>query len=394
MESLFNSISEAYILITLIFLFSMFSVAKFNGYTRRESVIEYENMIIPGIIIFVIFVLSNTLSVYKLILFAELIFYIIITIERLTKKIWHIAMNIILSLVISLVLVYGNYLPLLVNINIRWFAIVQIVSISLYFILKPKASENKTAKIHFTNALSSLTFLFIYSQDGAFVVLLIKVFYFIILFKELSNICKNEKLKVKKKYESIKDDFDEEVRRQVKSQLFYMELSKEKMSEIAKLDDMTKVYNKKTILNKIKENIENKDVKTFSLLIFDIDNFKSVNDELGHIQGDKCIINLANKAKESLRDNDMVGRYGGDEFFAVINDADLHTAVQIAERLRQNVDKSEDPHYTISIGIANYPNDAEDDKALIKYADDGLYIAKNKGRNRLGYLKKQAIQKK
>ncbi len=390
MSPLLQMVSEAHILITIIIEFSLFTLANFCAFAKKDEVCLYRAFLLPVLITFTIFVFTNTLSSYKLILIAETLFFILVAIYSIIKSKLNTIFILILGVAIPLVLIYTDYLAVLSDVNIMYYGIAHISSIVLYFLInmKIKGADN-AEKIHFVNAIATLVLLFFYNQDGSFFMLAIRIFYFIVLYTNIVVLCKTEKEVMDKKFAAIKEDFDDEVRREVKSQLFYMEISREQMSEIAKLDDMTKVYNKKTILNFIKEDIQDKKVKTFSLLIFDIDNFKNINDSYGHIQGDKCIIQLARMAEECLRDNDKIGRYGGDEFFAIISGADLTTAAQVAERLRKKVETTNDPHYTISIGIANYPNDAENQKDLIKYADDGLYIAKNKGRNSLGYLPKK-----
>lgn len=213
-----------------------------------------------------------------------------------------------------------------------------------------------------------------------------RLVYFVLLFRDLIQVVRNEKQKEENRLALIEQDFEDEVRKQVKARLFHMERSREKMAEIAKIDKLTGVYNKNTILNAIKDKLQDKRCTTFSLLMFDIDKFKQVNDNLGHIAGDKCIVEVARIAQDCVRGGDMVGRYGGDEFFVLLDGADLKTAIVVAERLRKGVEKTKDPSITVSIGISNYPTDASIVKDLIKHADDGLYIAKNKGRNALGYF--------
>lgn len=389
MRSFFNLVTEAHVLFTLLFLFSSFTLAKWGSWSKKEELPLYKNMLLPGLIILTVFLLSNSAPVYKTVLLAELVLYAVSSVSALIKRSLHSYLSLILGIGGSLFLIFSPGLNDLFHYNLRWFCLAHILSIALFLLveLKQKGS-NKAEKIHIANALSSVILLFSNGQDAAFFMLAVRLFYFVTLFKALQLHCKQEREDYESKLGRLKEDFDDAVRLEVKTQLFYTNLSKEKMAEIAKLDDLTKTYNKKTILNAIKDKIADKKIKTFSLLIFDIDKFKNINDSFGHIQGDKCIVELANIAKDSLRENDMLGRYGGDEFFALIHEAELHTAVQVAERLRKNVEKTEDPHYTISIGIANYPTDALTDTELIKYADEGLYIAKEKGRNALGYLPK------
>jgi len=181
------------------------------------------------------------------------------------------------------------------------------------------------------------------------------------------------------------------VRKEVNQRIFYLELSKEKMAQIHKTDNLTGALTKKAMLDMLDKMTTDKDKRTFSILMFDIDKFKTVNDTLGHIVGDKCLKILAQHARQSIRDHDHLCRFGGDEFLIILPDADLKTAVVVAERFRRNIEKTDDPHFTVSIGIANYPTDASGTKDLLQHADDGLYISKDKGRNKVSYLNKKSL---
>ncbi len=119
--------------------------------------------------------------------------------------------------------------------------------------------------------------------------------------------------------------------------------------------------------------------------MFDIDSFKSINDNLGHIAGDKCLKHMAFLARQSIRDDDQLGRYGGDEFIIVLPTANLKTAAIVAERFRKNVEQTDDPHFTVSVGISAYPENGSTVKELIAQADAGLYLSKQNGKNRCSY---------
>ena len=86
-----------------------------------------------------------------------------------------------------------------------------------------------------------------------------------------------------------------------------------------------------------------------------------------------------------MREFDLIGRYGGDEFVIVLPGTSQHHALQIAERFRKTIEQTDAPHYTISIGIATYPRDGITVKALIEAADAGLYKSKARGRNTVSY---------
>ncbi len=125
----------------------------------------------------------------------------------------------------------------------------------------------------------------------------------------------------------------------------------------------------------------------FSLLFFDIDHFKSVNDAFGHAQGDQVLIQTAERVQSVIRDTDQCFRYGGDEFVLILPNTDKEDACRMAERLlaliSQRHFEAETPlHLTISIGIATFPLDAVEGRKLLVVADERNYRAKQQGRNR------------
>ncbi len=124
-----------------------------------------------------------------------------------------------------------------------------------------------------------------------------------------------------------------------------------------------------------------------AVAIFDIDHFKRINDNYGHATGDEVIRRVARRAKASLRDEDLVGRFGGEEFVCVLQRSSANAAEMVAERLRKAIEAegaegAELPPATVSIGLAIY--DCEiDAEELLHRADQALYVAKREGRNRL-----------
>ncbi len=391
MKSLITIFSEAHVFMTVSFYFALFISAFSCPLLSQEDTFFYRAMIIPCEVISLLFLTTNSLSVFKLIFVAEIIYYIMMSLYLLLRKDLQIIVMIIIGIVAFAGFRFSGILPILSELNLRWYPMALIFSIFLFvFIEGFKTLKSSGSKIHIINAVSSVILLFILSQDGVFIMLLIRGVFFSLMIRHLMLFKRSAYDANERRYELIQKDFDDEVRKKVKSHLFHMELSREKMAEIAKKDDMTGVFNKKTILDAIKDKISDKRVSTFSLLIFDIDKFKTINDELGHIQGDKCIVQVSRMAEEVVRGKDMVGRYGGDEFFVLLDGADIRTAIVVAERLRQKVNETEDPHYTISVGIGNYPVDSENVKDLVKFADDGLYLAKKKGGNSLGYFTKKS----
>jgi diguanylate cyclase len=125
-----------------------------------------------------------------------------------------------------------------------------------------------------------------------------------------------------------------------------------------------------------------------SLLMIDIDHFKSINDQHGHPAGDEVIRSVAEILGRTVRTSDVSGRYGGEEFGVVLPDTDIHGAVVIAERIRRRIEsatmgRSTGLQCTISIGVAQARPDNEDAGEWIGRADRALYEAKRLGRNRV-----------
>lgn len=160
-----------------------------------------------------------------------------------------------------------------------------------------------------------------------------------------------------------------------------IEKSNRKLLEISKTDSMTGLYIKSAVIKKLETSLERSPRTTMSLLMFDIDNFKHINDSFGHQVGDRCIKTLASLSMTSFRKDDILGRFGGDEFIALLPDTSPTKAYGIADRFRLLVQSKSSPQLTISIGIANYPEDAKTPELLIDAADKALYISKQKGRN-------------
>ena len=132
-----------------------------------------------------------------------------------------------------------------------------------------------------------------------------------------------------------------------------------------------------------------------SAVLLDIDHFKDINDTHGHLAGDGILQNLAETLKITMRDYDIICRYGGEEFLLVLPDTALLEAVDIANRLRNEVaaleyviDSQITIGMTISLGVAQLTGN-EEENSLIFRVDQALYMAKENGRNRVRFLEKQ-----
>ncbi|HYF82256.1 MAG TPA: GGDEF domain-containing protein [Clostridia bacterium] len=185
--------------------------------------------------------------------------------------------------------------------------------------------------------------------------------------------------------EKLIDTMERSLNKEVKKRVFEIERSNERLLEMSKTDLLTKSFNKITILNIIEKIINSKKEEVFSILMFDIDNFKTINDSLGHVTGDLCLKTLANIASSNIREVDFLGRYGGDEFVIVLPSLAENEAKFVAERFKKKVNETSNPKFTVSIGISTYPHDGQTVKDLISAADKGLYKSKNRGKNTISH---------
>lgn len=120
-----------------------------------------------------------------------------------------------------------------------------------------------------------------------------------------------------------------------------------------------------------------------SLLMIDLDDFKSVNDRFGHPVGDRVLVDFSNRMKSVLRARDFSGRYGGEEFAVLLPNTGIEEARLVAERIRSRVAAASDPPYTVSIGITTTTDGLEALEALVTRADRALYLAKKNGKNQV-----------
>lgn len=160
----------------------------------------------------------------------------------------------------------------------------------------------------------------------------------------------------------------------------------------ASFDSLTGVYNRGSVMEFLSESISTAKTKkrVMSVILCDIDYFKSVNDVHGHVVGDVVLKTVAQTLQNGLREYDSVGRYGGEEFLIVLPGTESGGAIVVAERIRQAISQLafegvKPFNVTISMGIATTGLDSEytDETTLITRADDALYKAKESGRNRV-----------
>jgi diguanylate cyclase (GGDEF)-like protein/PAS domain S-box-containing protein len=224
---------------------------------------------------------------------------------------------------------------------------------------------------------------------------------FCIVLKDL-----RETVQFEEVWEKRKKEFTEKIRErdQYARELQAMkDLYKEKMKEIermrdeatllAHVDDLTEIYNHRFFIQQLTLEIGRRKryPSPLSLLMIDIDFFKHYNDTNGHLAGDQVLKATALLIQRAVRETDMVARYGGEEFTAILINADKEKALEIGERVRRTIAETDIPNerlqpngdFTVSIGIATFSPVLSSLEELLREADNALYRAKRKGRNRV-----------
>lgn len=165
----------------------------------------------------------------------------------------------------------------------------------------------------------------------------------------------------------------------------------QRLIEMNMIDWLTGIYNRRFLELRLKEEFERykRYSKPFSLVMFDLDHFKRVNDTYGHLCGDFILQAITSLFNETIRNIDLLFRYGGEEFCCILPETDILTAEAIAERYRTTVARhtfkfqEENLQITISMGVAGFTKETGSPNALIEHADQALYEAKRTGRNKV-----------
>jgi diguanylate cyclase len=168
----------------------------------------------------------------------------------------------------------------------------------------------------------------------------------------------------------------------------------ETIKSISLRDSLTQVYNRRAYDEQIittMDNYQKGRLQTFSLIIFDIDFFRDVNNNYGHLAGDSILTNVGRIVKESLRSDDFIFRYGGDEFIVLLPEAKLKDALMVAEKLRHQFDVVEfklsrtsdiSIRISISVGVTEV-SQGDTTSSVFARADRALYVSKKNGRNKV-----------
>jgi diguanylate cyclase (GGDEF)-like protein len=170
-----------------------------------------------------------------------------------------------------------------------------------------------------------------------------------------------------------------------------LEEALQRLERIARVDELTQTLSRRSIMGYLRDEIDRaaRYPASLSIMLLDVDHFKQVNDCYGHQVGDEVLRATAGLLQQSIRATDHLGRYGGEEFLAILPMTEPASAAELAERLRRRIRAerytaagSADFCVTISIGIAGFDYQADTLETLIAHADGALYQAKTRGRDR------------
>jgi len=163
----------------------------------------------------------------------------------------------------------------------------------------------------------------------------------------------------------------------------------EEIYRLTTIDGLTQIYNRRYFLESLDREMgrAQRYLRDLSLILFDIDHFKAVNDTYGHLAGDYVLKQLAMEIKRRIRREDILARYGGEEFAIILPELDNASAMHFAEKIRRiaseanfRFDETDIP-VTVSVGVITLEPAVRDSAAFIKHVDEKLYRAKSNGRN-------------
>lgn len=169
-----------------------------------------------------------------------------------------------------------------------------------------------------------------------------------------------------------------------------------KLEMVSRVDGLTQLFNRSHWQGRLNEEFSRaaRYESPLSLIMFDLDHFKSVNDTYGHLGGDAVLVTVSKIIRDSVRENDIPGRYGGEEFGVILVNTDEEGAMVVAERIRSTIEATPVPfddgeiNATASLGIAIYEPSVDDAEELIANADAALYHCKENGRNQVSCYSK------
>lgn len=176
-------------------------------------------------------------------------------------------------------------------------------------------------------------------------------------------------------------------RRTTNRDITALKLAEEQLQRLSTTDPLTGAYNRRMFMDLLAKELQraSRYGEPFSLLMFDIDHFKAVNDQYGHDIGDRVLVEMVRLSIETIRQPDVLARWGGEEFMVLLPQTDGDMAHTLGERLRKKIEGhifAEAGHLTVSVGVTSL-GQVDTIDSLLKRVDEALYTAKESGRNRV-----------
>lgn len=169
-----------------------------------------------------------------------------------------------------------------------------------------------------------------------------------------------------------------------------LHLSQQKIKEQSYIDELTKLHNRKSYNERIEEliSLKKRYETPFSIIMYDIDNFKSINDTYGHKVGDNVLIKMSELIRSLLRESDYIFRIGGEEFIILLTETNLESAIAVSTKICKSVEENlmhiTNNPITISIGLSEV-NESDSEDTIFKRVDELLYKSKNTGKNKVSF---------
>ena len=350
------------------------------------------------IIFFVLFYLSNNRVGYAINIISLVFTFIGIYFLKYTRHTW-LAANIIAAIIFINTNINSYFTGGLGSSILLWILIIPIISI---FIL-----ERKHGFYWVAASLTALTIHFVFFPEGSpdsitlinneYFDLWINIFLLgsIIWFSALViDDAKNKAIYEAEKAKQIANENAKVLKEELaQRQLIELALreSEEKLKHLANTDDLTKLINRRYFFILAEKELKRavRYQTSLSISIFDVDNFKSVNDRYGHLFGDQVLFHLSKRCLEIIRNADILARYGGEEFVILFPHTEREEAFASSERIRGAVEKTpfkinnQEIWITLSMGVAGFSEDrTENIDALLDLADKALYQSKRAGKNK------------
>lgn len=367
---------------------ALFFVSFFFEYGIKRN--EELSDIIPFAVVIMassITLLYTNLTVYKLAVISALLFKLIFLIlpKKPTSEVTLLSAGLTVLAVLGLLSI--NYVIPLLAINL-----VLIIASATMMVLKVKqygkTKKKSDIEILEVNFLAFLGFTALSIGNASYNIylgLLVIILYQVSsLFIRLKHYHESYQ-RLLNRLDDLENRFERTVEFEAKKRTAQMADQVEYIREKSQKDLLSKALNRNGIITEINAMISDSNIKIFSLAIFDIDFFKAINDQKGHIVGDECIKFLAGTIMSNNRKTDLLGRYGGDEFILLMPHVNAPAAIEICERLKNNIHAKSNPKFSISMGIATFPFDGRNFTELLEVADRGLYYSKDNGRNKVSY---------